>query len=130
MYLIDSDILIAIERGNTAIQEIINRCGIANCAVSEISLAELYVGVYKTRSRKQELFLQYLENTFKVIPISPAIKTFARIRAQLDNIGKRLQQMDILIAATALAGNYTLVTHNTKHFSRILGLKLEDWTQE
>ena len=38
--------------------------------------------------------------------------------------------MDLFIAATALEHDYTLVTHNTRHFSRIPGLKLEDWIQD
>ena len=130
MYLIDSDTLIAIERGKTIIQDRINHCGINKCVISEISLAELYVGVYKTRSRKEELFMQFLENSFNIVPISPAIKTFARLRAQLEVAGQSLQHMDLFIAATALANDYTLVSHNTKHFSRIPGLKLEDWTEE
>ena len=103
MYLIDSDTLIALGRGKTFIQDRINRCGINNCVLSEISLAELYVGVYKIRSSKEELFLQFLEN---------------------------LDKMDLFIAATALVNDYTLVTHNTRHFSRIPGLKLEDWIEE
>ena len=127
MYLIDSDTLIALGRGKTFIQDRINHCGINNCILSEISLAELYVGVYKTRSSKEELFLQFLENSFKIAPISPAIKTFARLRAQLESAGFILDKMDLFIAATALVNDYTLVTHNTRHFSRIPGLKLEDW---
>lgn len=130
MFLIDSDILIALERGKTSIQDKMNSCGIDKCIISEISLAELYVGVYKKRRHTEELFLQFLEKNITIVPISPAIKLFARLRAQLENLGYSLDKMDLFIAATALAGDHTLVTHNTKHFSRIPGLIIEDWLED
>lgn len=128
MYLIDSDILIALGRGHSGIQEKINSIGLANCSLSEISLAELYVGIYKGVGK--ESFIAFLEKTFKVLPIGPAIKTFAQIRAQVELKGCRIDKLDLFIAATALCNDYTLVTHNTRHFSRIPGLKIEDWVQE
>lgn len=130
MYLIDSDILIALNKGQVSIQERMNRVGISNCAISEISLAELYVGAYKSKSTKKESILAFLEQLVTIMPISPAIKRYAALRAQLETLGIRLEDMDLFIAATALIGNHTLVTHNTKHFSRIPGLKLEDWLEE
>ena len=130
MYLIDSDILIALGKGLVSIQQKMNRVGIPNCVVSEISMAELYVGAYKSKSSKEESFLTFLEKLIPTVPISSAIKKYALLRAQLEALGTRLEDMDLFIAATALVNNYTLVSHNTKHFSRIPGLKLEDWTEE
>ncbi|MBQ9410907.1 MAG: PIN domain-containing protein, partial [Bacteroidales bacterium] len=117
MYLIDSDILIALNKGRGSIQERMNRVGISNCAISEISLAELYVGAYKSKSTKKESILAFLEQLVTIMPISPAIKRYAALRAQLETLGIRLEDMDLFIAATALTGDHTLVTHNTKHFS-------------
>ena len=128
MYLIDSDILISLSRGRIGVQERMNGAGLSNCLVSEISLAELYVGVYKGVGN--ESFVEFLEKSFKVLPISPVLKTFAKLRAQLEVKGSTLEKMNLFIAATALANDYTLVTHNTRHFSRVPGLKLEDWTEE
>lgn len=125
MYLIDSDTLIALGRGRSVVQEKMNSVGMENCFLSEISLAELYVGVYKGFGN--EAFIAFLEQNFKVLPVSPAIKTFAQIRAQVEQKGNRIDKIDLFIAATALCNDYTLVTHNTRHFSRIPGLKLEDW---
>ena len=127
MYLIDTDTLIFARRGVGGIQERISRVGITNCVISEISLAELYVGAYKKPDQMVFAAIQALENTFTSIPVTSALKTFGKIRAQLETIGYGLDKMDIFIAATAIANDYTLVTHNTKHFSRIPGLKLEDW---
>ena len=128
MYLIDTDILIALIRGKVAIQERMIQVGLANCVLSEISLAELYVGVYK--GTRRESLVTFLEEKFKALPITPALKFYAQIRARLELRGERLEDTDTFIAATALVNDYTLVTHNTRHFSRIPGLKLEDWLDE
>jgi tRNA(fMet)-specific endonuclease VapC len=45
----------------------------------------------------------------------------------LEAIGSRIGPNDLLIAATALANDLTLVTHNVREFSRVLGLRVEDW---
>ena len=126
-YLIDTDTLVSLARGNVAIQERMINVGIDHCLMSEISLAELYVGVYKGASK--DSFVQFLEKRFKVLPITPALRTYAQIRAQLELQGRRLEDSDLFIAATALVNGYTLVSHNTRHFSRIPGLLLEDWLE-
>lgn len=131
MYILDTDLLIELSRGRSTIQERIVGIGMSNCSVSEVSLAELYVGFYKNQSvNRYQFLLTFLEESLLVVPISSAIKTYARIRSQLELQGNRLDNMDLFIAATALANDYTLVTHNTRHFSRIPGLKLEDWIEE
>jgi tRNA(fMet)-specific endonuclease VapC len=49
------------------------------------------------------------------------------VRFDLERIGAKIGPLDTLIAGTALAHGATLVTHNTEEFSRISGLRLEDW---
>ena len=127
MYLIDADILISLSRGNRAIQDRMNRAGLSHCVISEITLAELYVGAYKMGKKRLEPILRFLEETFTIVPLSSAIKTYAKTRAYLESTGNRLENMDLFIAATALANGYTLVTHNTRHFARVPRLKLADW---
>ena len=51
----------------------------------------------------------------------------AQIYADLRRMGQLIEDADILIAAIALVNDMTLVTNNTSHFSRIAGLRLEDW---
>ena len=131
MYILDTDILIGLARGNFHLQEKVIKAGINKCAISEISLAELYVGSYKKRPLKKSNDLAIvMAELFSSLPITPALKTYGRIRAQLELQGNSLEDMDLFIAATAIANNYTLISGNTKHFSRIPGLKLKDWTEE
>ena len=54
-------------------------------------------------------------------------KEYARLRVRLEQQGTPLDDFDLLIAATALQEDLTLVTANKRHFERIEGLRLEDW---
>ena len=51
----------------------------------------------------------------------------AEVRAELERAGRGIGPHDLQIAAVALQHQLTLVTHNTREFSRIAGLKLDDW---
>jgi tRNA(fMet)-specific endonuclease VapC len=63
-----------------------------------------------------------------VIPIdTPVIETFSALKVRLERDGKRLDDFDVLIAATAIVLNYTLVTNNVKHFARIADLNVTNW---
>ncbi len=67
----------------------------------------------------------------KQIPALPwtvaAAEQFGRIKARNRQQGRLRGDMDTLIAAHAIAENLVLVTHNTRHFTDIPGLRLEDW---
>ncbi len=69
-----------------------------------------------------------LAEIFPVIGVGRAIiETFAEVKRSLETAGQRIDDMDLLIAATALTLNYRLVTNNTRHYSWIKGLELENW---
>ena len=56
-----------------------------------------------------------------------AAEEYARVRADLAAAGTPIGANDLLIAAIALAHGLTLVTHNTREYSRVAGLRIEDW---
>jgi tRNA(fMet)-specific endonuclease VapC len=56
-----------------------------------------------------------------------AAEEYGKARAHLSGIGMLIGPNDLIIAATALAHGCTLVTHNTQEFSRVPGLRIEDW---
>jgi tRNA(fMet)-specific endonuclease VapC len=69
-----------------------------------------------------------LLSSFVPLPLSlSTMDRFARIKVDLLRRGQPIQDPDILIAATALEHDLTLVTHNTGHYCRIAGLRIEDW---
>ena len=130
MYIIDSDTLISLVRGQHGVQQKMVHIGLSQCKVSEISLAELYVGAYKRNDIKGMGQANYIAQTFEIVRISSHLEDYAKLRAGLERQGCKLDSMDLFIAASALAEDLTLVTHNTEHFSRVPGLKLEDWIQD
>ena len=100
--------------------------------VCSIVRAELFYGAAKsqnpTRSRqKQERFLR----TYATLSFDDAAaNTYGLIRAKLERAGTPIGPLDMQIAAIAMANNLILVTHNTREFGRVEGLKLEDWESE
>lgn len=79
--------------------------------------------------RKVEQTMGFL-NLYETVPFDEdAAMICGRIGAQLRAKGKTVGSNDIMIAATVMSRNGILVTNNTKEFSRIEGLRLEDWTR-
>lgn len=123
-YLVDTDIIIDHLRKKIAIIEQI----LDNGTISIITLGELIYGAYKSAQPQKSLIIlkEDLEIlNFEIININEMIMAeFGRVKADLETKGKRLDDFDLLIAATAMINNLTLVTRNKKHFKRIKGLKL------
>ena len=95
-------------------------------AISLVTFGEIYEGIYFSRDLKkaEAIFREFLRG-IRVLPLNRRImQRFARIRGQLRKQGQLIGDPDILIAATALHHNLTLVTRNTKHFQRISDPKL------
>ncbi len=106
------------------------RVGPTNCRISEITYAELLFGVENSDRRKHNLEnLERFLLRISVLPVWPAIPLYAKERARLERIGRRVDDFDLLIGATAIHHGLTLVTNNTKHFQRLNGIKLEDWSR-
>ena len=90
---------------------------------------ELEVGILKSHgsSQKSKQWSTFIDSCQIVGFDTKEAKSAAKIRVDLEKKGKPIGPIDVLIAATAVANNLTLVTHNTKEFKRVAGLKLEDW---
>ena len=127
MYLLDTCILIDLIRGRSSVQNSLSKIGLHNCCTAETCIAELYVGAYKTQSKLQFQQIEWLESKLTALPLSGSLRTYAQIRALLEQKGLRIEDTDLFIAAVALDHDLTLVTHNTRHFARIPGLSIEDW---
>lgn len=97
-------------------------------ALSAITLAEALYGARKRRSAKLESLIGLFGEVFKVVEWTPeAASAYADVRIALEEQGLPIGELDMMIAAAALAGGYTLVTNNTRHFKRIEGLAVENW---
>ncbi len=126
-YLLDTNAVIDMFKGNQRVQERIFQAEFHNCCISEITLAELYVGAFKGGRPKQLQEIGFVCKRFRILPITSALERYARLRVQLERKGEPIDDFDLLIAATALTEDLTLVTHNLKHFERIEKLRTEDW---
>jgi tRNA(fMet)-specific endonuclease VapC len=98
--------------------------GIPAVVVYEIAYGAARAGAPPGLSGRLGSFLA----AFRVLPFGEAeARTAARVRADLEASGRPIGPHDVLIAATALEHGATLVTHNTREFGRVRGLRLEDW---
>ena len=98
-------------------------------AVSSITVAELRYGVERSNNPARERV--GVENLLGAVSIlsfdSKAAEGYGMLRRYLERRGESIGQFDLLIAAHAVAQNATLVTNNTREFSRVPTLHLEDW---
>jgi tRNA(fMet)-specific endonuclease VapC len=99
-------------------------------ALSVISLAELWEGVLFSRDpQRSEHSLQEFVSGVTVLGIDEeTCRRFGRLRGSLRSRGKLVGDFDLLIAATALQHNLTLLSNNIRHFEQIEGLRLEGLT--
>ncbi|MBF0328896.1 MAG: type II toxin-antitoxin system VapC family toxin [Nitrospirae bacterium] len=131
-YLIDTDIIIYSIKGNSLVQKRFLQNEKIPKAISVITYGELLFGAKKSKNVDKNLAIVYrIKELFPVIAIDRAImETFSDLKARIQKSGSIIDDMDLLIASTALTMNYTLVTNNEKHFNKIKGLKIENWNKE
>lgn len=98
-------------------------------ATSVICRAELRYGqALMAANDKRRVPIDLLLLELPVLPWTPsAADCYGKIRAILKRQGTPIGEMDTQIAAHALSEDLILVTHNTRHFEKVPGLKLEDW---
>lgn len=130
MYYLDTNVIIDAIRGKYPdVKEYFKKYDSSNIAIPTIVVAELEFGAQNSDNYEKRR-KQYLEiiAPYKIIPFSKnEAVAYGKIREQLTKDGNIIGSNDMLIAATAVANNATLVTHNTDEFSRVYGLILEDW---
>jgi tRNA(fMet)-specific endonuclease VapC len=128
-FLIDTDIIIYSLKGNEQVHAWMTANQNIPKSISVITYGELLYGARKSRHpEKNTATVHRIGELFPVIEINQGIiQIFGELKAKLETDGNRIDDMDVLIAATALYMNMSLVTNNTRHFSRIPDLELEKW---
>ena len=128
-YLLDTNTCIAAMRNHRGVVDRMRGELPGECAISAITSYELLTGVEKcgkpeVEGPKVRLLIQSLsELAFDAVAAEHA----ARIRARLESQGTPIGPYDLLIAGQAVSAGLVLVTNNTREFSRIAGITLEDW---
>lgn len=130
-YLLDTNIISDLIRnpsGNAARH--IEKVEAKDIFTSIIVAAELRYGCAKKGSPKLSEKVENLLSTIPVLPLETPVDTeYGRIHAELEATGQTIGMNDLLIAAQAYTLGVTLVTDNLREFSRIRGLKVENWLE-
>ncbi len=97
--------------------------------ISEITLAELKYGVAQSANpiKNRAVLINFLSGV-QILPIFDALDIYANEKARLKKEGRIVDDFDLLIGASAVANELILVTNNTKHFERLDGITIENWT--
>lgn len=128
-YLLDTNIISDLMRnpGGRAADRI-RAVGEAAVCTSIFVSAELKFGAAK---RNAPALAALVDNILARIPVfpfeAPADRLYTMLRAKLETAGHPIGELDLLIAAHAQALGCIVVTHNTREFSRIQDLQIEDW---
>lgn len=130
-YLLDTNICVFVIRQKP--QRVVQRFQQQqpdDLAISTVTLAELRYGADKSSDpNKNHAALDAFLAPLEVTPFdADAAERYGRVRADLEGRGVPIGPLDTMIAAHALSLNVPLVTNNTREFSRVAGLTVQDWT--
>ena len=130
-WMLDTDTCIAIIKGKPAsVLKKLRGKSVGQVGISSITLGELAFGAAKS-SRREEAHAALSEFLLALEIASfdnDAAASYGQLRASLEKRGTPLGPLGTLIGAHAVALDVVLVTHNTREFSRIDSLRLDDWT--
>jgi tRNA(fMet)-specific endonuclease VapC len=128
MYLLDTDTVSFALRGEGEVGARLRERRPSEVAVSSITVAELRYGAHRKKSKRLHASIDAFTNAIEVLSFDEAAAVeFGRIGAALAERGAPIGEMDVLIAAHAVALKRTLVTNNVRHFARVAGLAIESW---
>ena len=124
--LIDSSVLIEIERGRLSLQSLIATDPNDEVAISAVTASELLHGVHRlsgARAARAEVFVEGLLALLPVLPFGvEEARVHARLSADLQSKGTPVGAHDLIIAATAIANDHAVLTRDLRSFPRVRGL--------
>jgi tRNA(fMet)-specific endonuclease VapC len=128
-FLLDTNILSnLVRRPHGRVADRIKRVGEKQVCTSIIVAAELRYGAAKKGSLRLTSQLEAVLRALEVLSLeSPTDAVYGKLRARLERVGQFIGGNDLLIAAHALAMDHTMVTDNEGEFSRVRGLRIENW---
>ncbi len=132
-YMLDTNICIyAIKhKPDTVIKKFLSHDPEELC-ISAITYAELMHGVEKSMAvERNRIAMSLFLSPITILQFDErAAEEYGRIKAELEKKGTPIGPMDTLIASHAKSRGLIIVTNNTREFNRVVGLTVEDWTQE
>ena len=129
MILLDSNTIIYYLRGEQAVVARMQRAAKGTLGIPSVVAYEIEYGTLRSRSSGRRAMVgEALADLVQVPFDQEAALQSARVRLELETQGIVIGPMDFLIAGTALSRGAVLATNNINEFSRVKGLRLEDWT--
>ncbi|NTV05343.1 MAG: type II toxin-antitoxin system VapC family toxin [Chlorobiaceae bacterium] len=130
-YLLDTNICIYIINARPPhVLERFRQVSIGDIGISSITAAELVFGVIKSGSERNRRALEMFFVPLELYPFdATAVWHYGEIRSDLEQRGEPIGPVDTMIAAHAKALNAVLVTNNSREFSRVQGLNIENWAE-
>lgn len=131
IYMLDTNICIYIIKKKP--ERVLNRFSsfdICDICISSVTFSELVYGVEKSQyHQKNREALEEFVLPLSILPFDDnSAYHYGFIRAYLEKNGTPIGSLDTMIAANARSANAILVTNNTREFSRVPELKIEDWS--
>jgi tRNA(fMet)-specific endonuclease VapC len=129
--ILDTNVCIDVLRGRKKVVEEIARRSPMDCHISVITEFELFQGADRAppeRRKEEHSKVERFVSCLRTLPFdTECARLAARINAGLLNMGTPVSITDVFIGATGLRHDWTVVTNNTRDFSRIEGLSLKNW---
>lgn len=130
MTLLDTNVCVRFLRGDkTVAKRLLDADGSDELRIPAMVEGELFYGVEKSERRDENR--EKVRSLIAFIPVCHAddetMEKFGELKARAEAAGKRVDDADVIIAATAMRHNAVLVTGNSRHFSRFDDLVIEDW---
>jgi tRNA(fMet)-specific endonuclease VapC len=126
-FLLDTNAVAALLGGKTAMVSKVRHYGPHDFGLPAIVAHEQYFGIFRSR-RANENLARFDALQFEVVPFDREdARQAAAIRAELAVSGSPIGGYDVLIAGQARSRELTLITRNVREFSRVPGLRIENW---
>jgi len=127
-YMLDADTVSYALRGQGQVAARLLEHQPSEVCISAITLAELNFGAEVRRSQKIRRAIRTFASDVAVVPFDQvSAERFGVVATALSSRGQPIGVYDTLVAAQALSMGLTVVTNNTRHFSRVPGLAIENW---
>jgi tRNA(fMet)-specific endonuclease VapC len=133
VYLLDTNICIfAINKKTPQLINTINKKSKHDIYISSLTIAELEFGVENSQYvEKNRVALLKFISLFRILPFDDEDAVcYGKLKTKLKKKGEIIGPIDMLLAAQALSKDLIFVTNNADEFSRVDGLKIEDWSKE
>jgi tRNA(fMet)-specific endonuclease VapC len=128
--LLDTNVIVHYLKGMPSVIRMMREMPRREVAIPSVVACELEYGTLKAGgSRRRDMVFRLIADSKQVPFDNEAAMAAAGIRIDLESRGMTIGPIDLMVAGTALSRGAVLVTHNTREFERVRGLRLADWAE-